>query len=430
MIENTINDIFILTDQIKLFQAESDINRFNDVNNLSSTFIKLYWKLKAEQPYHINVIDLLWANENAHSRILLHLLKQNINGKYEILESFINVLFPKFNHTIEKPEFTSETYRIDLLVKEKGKYAIIFENKIHNAIIQKNQIARYIDKMKGLGYTEKQIYVLYLPPYDTNQPSDCCWKIEKSWCKECDRINILSNCATGESYLSIFEERYSHLTFRNDILPWLKRDILPNCRIKDSYLQSTIVQYIDHLEGLFNIRETNKNMNMELQDYIKQTLKFNDKPDFNVSLVNNKINDLNKVINQLNSLKEATVGECIDLWQNQLHLDFQRKYKILYDHGDINTLPAVGVIFEFNGQQFSVLIETDVNIYYGIGIMHSSKTIITEVSDLVKPILDELGGFKSDGFWYGKKSTSFENAYERLKTLIKEIEKSVQMKSE
>jgi len=428
MIENTINDIFILTDQIQLFQAESDINRFNDVNMLSTSFIKLYNKLEAEQPYHINVIDLLWANENAHSRILLHLLKQNINGKYEILESFIHVLFPKFNHTIEKPEFSSEKHRIDLLVKEKGKYGIIFENKIHNAVIQKNQIARYIDKMKGLGYTEKQIYVLYLPPDDTNQPNDCCWKIEQSWCKECDRVNIHYNCAAGESYLPVFEDRYSHLTFRNHILPWLKRDILPNCRIKDTYLQSTIVQYIDHLEGLFDIRETNKKMNMELQDYIKQTLKFEEKPVHDLGLVNTKINDLNKVINQLNSLKEATEGECWKLWLNQLHSDFP-KYKTISGNND-NKFPKVGVIFEIKGQKFSVLIEKEVNIYYGIGRHYSSTSIIKEVTEMVTPILDELAGFKSDDWWYGWKYTSFENAYERLKTLIKEIEKSFPKKSE
>jgi len=425
MISTTIDEVFTLTEQIGLFQQESDINNFNEANSLSVSFIERYKKLKKEQPYHINVIDLLRANENAHSRILLHLLKQNVNGKYEILESFLHTLFPKFNHTIEKPQLTSEKHRIDLLVQERGKYAIIFENKIHDAVIQKNQIARYIDKMKGLGYSEKQIYVLYLPPNDSNHPNDCCWKLEQSHCKECDRINVHSKCIEGESYLPAFEERYSHLTFRDNIIPWLKSDVLPNCRIKDSYLQSTVVQYIDHLEGLFDIREINKKMNMELQDYIKQTLKFEEKPEHNLVLVKSKIDDLNKVINQLNSLKERTENDCWELWQNQLRTDFPH-YKVIdcKDESKKNILRKVGVIIETNGLKFSVLIEKEVNIYYGIGRHYSSETIITDVSDLVAPVLDELSGFERTEWWYGWKYTSFENGYMRLKALIKEVEKS------
>ena len=428
MITNTIDSIFRLTKEIRSFQLKSDIDKFNDCNELSLPFIKLYKKLKAEQPYHINVVDLLRANENAHSRILLHLLKQNVNGKYEILESFIHNLFPKFEQTIVKPEFSSETYRIDLLVKEKGKFVIIFENKIHNAVIQKNQIARYIDKMKVLGYSEKQIYVIYLPPNDYNQPNECCWKIKQPWCNECDSVNINCNCIESKSYLPIFKERYSYLTFRDDILPWLKNDILPNCRIKDSYLQSTIIQYIDHLEGLFDIRETNKKMNMELQNYIKQTLEFKENPEQNLSLVNCKINDLNKVINQLNSLKEDTEKDCWEDWKNRLHSNFP-KYEIIdrKNEDNKNILRKVGVILEINGMKFSVLIEKEVNIYYGIGRHYSSENIIPEISNLVAPILEELGGCTSSGWWYGWKYTSFENGYERLKALIIEIEKTLMM---
>jgi len=421
MVTSTIDEIFRLTELIRLFQVESDISKFNESNELSSTFMKLYRKLEAEQPYHINVIDLLWANENAHSRILLHLLKQNVSGKYEILESFINCLFPKFKHTIVKPELSSEEYRIDLLVKEKGKYAIIFENKIHNAVIQKNQIARYIDKMKGLGYSEKQIYVIYLPPNEYNQPNDCCWKLEQSWCKECDRINIHYKCDEGKSYFLDFENRYSHLTFRDDILSWLKRDILPNCRIKDSYLQSTIIQYIDHLEGLFDVREINKKMNMELQDYIKQKLDFQEKPESNLVLVKNKLDELSKVVNQLNSLKVNTEKECWYHWLNQLRFDFP-KNKII-DFADEVDYPKVGVIINAKGLKFSICIEQEVNIYYGIGCHECGETILNEVADMVAPILSELGGCTTSGLWYGWKYTTFEDGYDSLKALIIETEK-------
>jgi len=112
MMTSTIDDIFRLTEQIRLFQVESDIRKFNNSNELTLPFIKSYRKLKAEQPYHINVIDLLWANENAHSRILVHLLKQNVNKKYEILESFI-----QSSQSIEQSESEYRKRMLELLVR-------------------------------------------------------------------------------------------------------------------------------------------------------------------------------------------------------------------------------------------------------------------------------------------------------------------------
>jgi hypothetical protein len=53
---------------------------------------------------------------------------------------------------IKKPILTYEKMRIDGLIKENNKYAIIIENKIHNAIEQEHQIGRYIEKCKKIGF--------------------------------------------------------------------------------------------------------------------------------------------------------------------------------------------------------------------------------------------------------------------------------------
>jgi predicted PP-loop superfamily ATPase len=59
-------------------------------------FRQIYDKEKVKLPYHINLIDELHANENAHSRILEKLLKQKTHeGKFELLESFIEYLKEK-----------------------------------------------------------------------------------------------------------------------------------------------------------------------------------------------------------------------------------------------------------------------------------------------------------------------------------------------
>jgi hypothetical protein len=61
-------------------------------------FKAIYDRETSKLPYHINLIDELHANENAHSRILEKLLNQKTNdGKYEILTSFVEYLKKKRN---------------------------------------------------------------------------------------------------------------------------------------------------------------------------------------------------------------------------------------------------------------------------------------------------------------------------------------------
>ena len=93
-------------------------------------------KEKQKLPYHLNIIDELHINENAHSRILYKLLLyKNIEGKHEFLESLIDYIkriarSSNFNKIqVKEPKITQEKKRIDLWVRDKD-YALIFENKI------------------------------------------------------------------------------------------------------------------------------------------------------------------------------------------------------------------------------------------------------------------------------------------------------------
>lgn len=204
------------------------------------------------QLYNINVIDELHANENAHSRILRKLLQyQDSFNRYRILESlihYISLLEGKTefaNIKIQSPTITQETERIDLWVRDtKTKYSIIFENKIKGAIDQDNQLARYILKTINQNFDEKNIFIVYLSA-DEKKPADYSWKYE------------------GQNYESKFKNRYVNLSFKLHILPWLKEEILPNCIIKEELLISAIKQYIDHLEGLFWMRPSQKKIIMD-----------------------------------------------------------------------------------------------------------------------------------------------------------------------
>lgn len=171
--------------------------------------------------YHINIIDELHINENGHSRILLKLLQyQNRQGEYTFLHSLLQYINTHTHSSsfsqieIKKPFLTQEEARIDLWLRDwESGYAIIFENKACDAVDQEEQLSRYIDKTIAEGFNKEKIFVVYLPSY-THEPD------EQSW----------------GSYKEEFEERYVNLSFRDDILAWLKDDVLPNIPSSNIYL--------------------------------------------------------------------------------------------------------------------------------------------------------------------------------------------------
>jgi hypothetical protein len=257
--------------------------------NFVSEFMKVYEKEENNLPYHINVIDELHANENAHSRILAKLLQQKAqNNRFEILESFVESLIAKKKSDkfakikVENPQITQETERIDLWIRDKN-YAIIVENKVLYAGDREQQLERYIDKTKLYGFSDEQIFVIYLSPNGEEAA-------EQSWGK----------------YKKEFADRYLNLSFKEDILLWLKEKVLPNVRTKDVFLKSAVEQYIDHIEGMFSLRIINNQMNMKLQEFIKKELEINENaPIESIGKLLAKQEELRKIDEQIDLLKES-----------------------------------------------------------------------------------------------------------------------------
>lgn len=365
-----------------LFEQQS----FSNTSSFCSEYYDRYILLSDKLPYHINIIDELRDVENAHSRILRGLFKQKSNGRYEILESFINDLLPDFNISVKTPIVTDEKYRIDLLVREEGKYAIIFENKINNAGFQDRQIGRYIDLVKSLGYNDKQIFIVYLPPTNDKEIPDDCW--------------LQSN--KEESYKESYSERSATITFKDDIIRWLEFNVLPNCKVKDIYIQSTVIQYIDHLKGRFDVRENNKIMNEELQNYIKEELQFGDSPEHNFNITIQKIREINKALGQLDNIKNSTLDECFKSWHNNLSNRYPKTQCFIARDGKYI---KVGLQCNLNTHPFSILIEYNHNtIYYGLGRHHATNNIIKEIKEQLIEVLRSVDrGFKFTDWWYGWK---------------------------
>lgn len=231
----------------------SDTDDSNEtIINLLKKFMVMSEERARTLPYRVNLINTLGgACETKNSKILAAFLRYKSPGRYgrfEIMESLIKYIqfrFGAFSEIkIEKPSISIEHSHIDIYAREARKYAIIIENKSNWATDQNQQLHRYIETVKREDFSEDKIYVLYLPPLEEKDPEDQSW---------------------GE-YKESFKDRYIKLSWRDDILPWMKNKVLPNIRKKDIPLSSALEQYIDYWEDQFGLRgvESEERMKMEM----------------------------------------------------------------------------------------------------------------------------------------------------------------------
>ena len=236
MIENNIIGLLKLNNSYQNWKKTNVKTKFSHSINLLDKFSFVYDSEINKLPYRLNLLDDLSTNENAHSKFLIRLLQHQ-----PALINFINFInndesnnFTFDVSIIKKPILTYEKLRIDGLIKENNKYAIIIENKIHNAIEQEHQIGRYINKCKSIGFSVEQIFVIYLTRTERDNHSEQTWGNEYS--------------------LSNFNKRYSKLSYKSKILPWLE-SYLGTLSLKEELIKSAVIQYIDHLKHFFNKKE-------------------------------------------------------------------------------------------------------------------------------------------------------------------------------
>lgn len=363
-------------------------------------------KEKQKLPYHLNIIDELHINENAHSRILYKLLLyKNIEGKHEFLESLIDYIkriarSSNFNKIqVKEPKITQEKKRIDLWVRDKD-YALIFENKIYNAKDQGTQIARYIDETRANNYKLKDIFVIYLPQDSSKEPEPQSWK----------------------KYQRCFEKRYINLSFREHILTWLEEDVLPQINSKDIYLRSAIRQYIDYLLGLFDIRTIHKQMNMNLHEILTKHYKLDEcsTDQERIDIIEEKIEEINEISNQLESLKQSLENKIkksyVLKWKKYLQNNYSNYYeeyvKLEWDNDDI----FVGFVLTLYNKKVIIYIEKDNGqLCCTLKCLNNCK-----ISSSLKKLLQELLPDNSDKYLWKYFSIDDYNAvFNCFKNVIK-----------
>jgi len=251
--------------------------------DLAKECSKFYQKEKEKFPYHINIIAELHDNENAHTRILMKLLQYQDDGKYPLLQSFVDCMIEAsqcdIDIAIENPKITCGKEYIDGLVEEKGKYAIIIENKIWDAVDQDKQIETYFNTVNKRVKKDK-IYVVYLTK---------------------DGSKKVSDTSLTSSVKKVLEDRFVPMNYKNHILPWLQESVLPNCKVKEEFLHSAAHQYIDYLQYINGLNDYQQQAKSNTLKHLMKNMGISEDPQKQYQQLDEKLKEVRELENILAS---------------------------------------------------------------------------------------------------------------------------------
>ncbi|EKT4549086.1 PD-(D/E)XK nuclease family protein [Flavobacterium psychrophilum] len=406
MIENNIIGLLKLNNSYQNWKKMNVKTKFSHSINLLDKFSFVYDSEINKLPYRLNLLDDLSTNENAHSKFLIRLLQHQ-----SALINFINFInndkssnFTFDVSTIKKPILTYEKLRIDGLIKENNKYAIIIENKIHNAVEQEHQIGRYINKCKSIGFSVEQIFVIYLTRTERDNHSEQTWGNEYS--------------------LANFNKRYSKLSYESKILPWLE-SYLRTLSPKEELIKSAVIQYIDHLKHFFNKKEIYSKMNAELQNFLTTELNLNTDNAESIEVVERKISEISNLKEQLEELARVTKKKLFEDWKKNLDEHFEFTEYVKFNQSK-DSFIKTGVTLECEGKVFSILIEHNYkSIYFGFGRHFASEKFEPEIKDFLESIIESENLKVEEPWWYGWKYTSFNDGYLELENLIRIVKEKI-----
>ena len=391
--------------------------------NITTDYIAIAWelidlqqRLKADLPYHINLVDAIGADENANSRILAGILSYHDKaGNYNVLKAFAKHFFGDtiLAEMIEKPIIVTEQVvrtdkRIDIYVHEPGKYAIILENKVMDAPEQPHQLANYIEGLNDFGFANEQIFIGYLPRTDETQPSDNSWTNRK-----------------GTSYRDEFRPRFCNISFRDGILSWLKNTTFP--ADDTTMLQQSIAVYTDYLEGQFGFRPNEHYIEMRTDEYIANKLNLTDNPEDNLQRTMDAVAELEKLKKELTRINLTVAHTILSQWLERAKSSFP--LLPWEDRSQSTQFPSIGfpVTYAEYARAFKVFIQIDTwhnYVYYGIYLAETENMPFAEARDLLKNMLDGIDKFTCSSsakmlFAYTDVPEGYSRFIELTKTILK-----------
>jgi hypothetical protein len=191
---------------------------------------KKYQKILDDSGSRFNIFQICGVghDENKHSKIIAEFLNpQGSHGlKSELLRQFVGELGEKFtikNFDIENARAVTECSidngRLDILIEDKNKHALIIENKIY-AHDQPEQLERY-NEFACNQYGQGNYQIFYLTPYGNNASEQSAGDVD-----------------------------YLPISYKETIIGWLK-ECVPIAE-HHPMVRETLNQYINHLNQLIN----------------------------------------------------------------------------------------------------------------------------------------------------------------------------------
>lgn len=314
------------------------ISNSDSILELAKSLRKFIDNSKYRPSYDGSLLDIIGGiSEPVTSQIIANILKYTDEHKRNVLlESFIQSFINK-DIVVEAPIITSEKEHFDIAVRDKH-YAIIIENKLKNADFQRNQLARYIARVKEHNYTENSIYIVIMPQfYDkkirlsagrlpkdwrkNNGTRKCavndheCWcdfnqRLESSkleWCSLCDKtiFNRLKN---------------NTVTLHDNFAEWL---IAESEKLPDNQwpLRSCMLQFAYYLKGLYYTRYNSK-LNMAIADFLKEKILTKCSAAENWRAIDETIKELDQLKSSIDNLRGQVALDYIAEWHNSLTTEY------------------------------------------------------------------------------------------------------------
>ena len=402
--------------------ASNFIDEKNSIGVLLEIFDRIQRakdNVKGKAKYHFNALLYAEPDEPKVSKILAGFFLQKTNGEYRILKSFVkkfwgdNLAAMIKSPTIITEETVKDDKRIDILIYEKGKYAIVLENKIWDAPDQPNQLANYIDAMMESEYNLnlEQIYVAFMPKTKEHHPAPQSW--------------ISRVCE--QTYEDDFKERYRLLDFKDQILPWLEssKEIL---EISDNpYFESSRFLFIDFLRRKLEIDNIDNMAQKEIEKQLREYFNSSDDAIADAGKMLQLIYklpkiDINEVIKQLTILRKEKTKLAMQEWLNMIQQDYP--YTIHDDRTNAHMCVGVHVPYKDIHEFFNVFIwnfQNGDSLSVGIALTSDGTPHRKEIEPKVRSLVRRKKGFQKGHEWLYFKYVSYEEAYPLLQELVREL---------
>lgn len=359
-------------------------------------------EMKVQTLGDTNILCALNLREPDISKVIAVLLQQDIM----VVKSFVRVVFKEaFQETIIKPQIETEysvqsLNRIDIAIFEPKRYAIIIENKVWDAPEQTNQLANYIDGMRGKGYSDEQIYIVYLTKDGTLEPTDISWNNEMK---------------------QRFEKRYQCISFTDDIFRWLEETDMKN--VRGELYNCSRMLFLDYLRH--TIKPNQKKMEQEkIDNLIKEYFNLKGEPIADSDILSDNIYKISEVLFQLKASRKHMMEESMNKWLEQLNIDYPEFEKL--DKRDDRQWPAVGVALPFGDIPLTIEVKLSYmvssgNLFVATECAEGNKGHTDDMIEFVREAFLPMRNYYRGKDWIYYCDTSYHDGYNKLKQIIEAL---------